>query len=85
MFLRTFVLDRCADREILSYDCCVVENVGRAARKRRMLADVVKIIEITSDVVPQPVSLPIEDSAVLLAVVVVRLVLAPRRLHYDVT
>lgn len=85
MFLRTLVLDRCADRKILSNNCCVVKNVGRAARKRRMLANIMKIIEIASDVVPQPVSTAIENDAVLLAVVVVRLVLAPRRLHHNIT
>lgn len=85
MLLRTLVLDGCADREILSHDRRVVKDVGRAARQRFVLAHKVKIVEVASDVIPQPIARAIEHRAVLLAVVVVRLVLAPRRLHHDVT
>lgn len=41
------------------------------------LADPVKVIEVTADVIPEPTATSVEHNAVLLAVVVVRLVLAP--------
>jgi hypothetical protein len=50
-----------------------------------MLADEVKVIKITSDVIPKPVSGTIKHRAVLFTVVVVRLVLAPSRLHDGIT
>ena len=44
------------------------------------LAYPVQVVEVTADVVPQPGSTAVQDDAVLLAVVVVGLVLAPLRL-----
>lgn len=41
------------------------------------LADPVEIVEVTADVIPQPAATSVQHDAVLLAVVVVRLVLAP--------
>lgn len=41
------------------------------------LADPVKVVEIAADVIPEPAATSVQHDAVLLAVVVVRLVLAP--------
>lgn len=41
------------------------------------LADPVKVVEITADVIPEPATTSVQHDAILLAVVVVRLVLAP--------
>lgn len=41
------------------------------------LADPVEVVEVAADVVPQPTATSVQHDAVLLAVVVVRLVLAP--------
>lgn len=41
------------------------------------LADPVEVIEVTADVIPEPAATSVQHDAVLLAVVVVRLVLAP--------
>lgn len=47
-----------------------------------VLADPVKVVQIAPDVVPQPGPSAVENDAVLLAVVVIRLVFTPRRLGY---
>lgn len=44
-----------------------------------------KIVEVAADVVPEPGPTAVQDNAVLLAVVVVGLVLAPVRLLDDLT
>ena len=49
------------------------------------LTNPVEVVQVASDVVPEPGSATIEDDAILLAVVIVRLVLAPVRLLYDLT
>lgn len=85
VFFRALVLDGCADREILPSDCRVVENVGWAARKRRMLANEVKVIKIATDVIPKPVPSAVENYTILFAVVVVWLILPPSWLHHNVT
>lgn len=41
------------------------------------LADPVKVIEVAANIIPQPAATSVEHDAVLLAIVVVRLVLAP--------
>jgi len=50
-----------------------------------MLADPVQIVEVAADVIPEPVAAAIQDNTVLLAVVVIRLVLAPRRASHHLT
>jgi len=77
VFLGAFVLDACANRKVLSDDCCVVQNVGRATSKRRMLTDEVQVVQVTANVIPQPIASAIQHDAVLLAIVVVWLVFAP--------
>lgn len=49
--------------------------------KLTALADPVQVVEVAADVVPEPGSATVEDDAVLLAVVVVGLVLAPAGLE----
>lgn len=85
MFLRTLILDCGTDCQILACDCRIVENIWRAARQRRMLTHKVEIVEIAADVIPKPVASSIENHTILFAVVVVRLILAPCRLHNDFT
>lgn len=50
-----------------------------------VLADPVQIVQVTAHVVPQPLAPPVQHHAILLAVVVVGLVLAPRRFGDNVT
>lgn len=85
MFLRTLVLDRRADGKVPTDDGGIEVDIRRAAGERRMLAHEVKIIEVASDVVPQPISASVKNHAILLSVVIIWLVLAPRRLHHDIT
>lgn len=47
------------------------------------LADPMKVVKIAADVIPEPAATSVQHDAVLLAIVVVRLVLAPRWLLYD--
>lgn len=49
------------------------------------LADPVKVIEVTADVIPEPAATSVEHDAVLLTVVVVRLVLAPGWLLHNLS
>lgn len=47
------------------------------------LADPVKVVEIAADVIPEPTATSVKHDAVLLAVVIVRLILAPGWLLHD--
>lgn len=49
------------------------------------LADPVKVIEVAADVIPKPAATSVEHDAVLFAVVIVRLVLAPGWPLHDFT
>lgn len=57
----------------------------RFASTLTMLTNKMQIIQITAHIIPQPISATIEHHAILLPIVIVRLLFAPRRLQDGIT
>lgn len=52
-------------------------HTALASRTHTMLTHEMQIVEITADVVPQPITTAVEHNTILFAIVIVRLVFAP--------
>lgn len=64
---------------------------GRESQKNKafflltVLTDPMKIIQIAADVIPKPISPPVQNGAILFSVVIVRLIFSPWRFWHDLT
>jgi len=60
-----------------------LQSTNKNSSTLTALADPVKVIKIAADVIPKPATTSVQHDAVLLAIVIVRLFLAPRWLLHD--